>query len=90
MSKFTLAGIVSWLGGLLLLGFQSISSLMSVEEKWKQLNIVDVVDPQYLSWMDDISSEMIAKAVDYVVNMPLFVLFFCLGTLFFIINAFFE
>ena len=90
MSKFTLAGIVSWLVGLLLLGFQSISTLMTVEGKWKQLNIVDVVDPQYLSWMDDISSEMIANAMNYIVNMPLFVVLFCLGTLFFIINAFFE
>ena len=90
MSKFTLAGIVSWLGGLLLLGFQSISTLMAIEGKWKQINIVDVVDPQYLSWVDDISSEMITNAVNYIVNMPLFVLLFCLGTLFFIINAFFE
>lgn len=90
MSKFTLAGIASWLGGLLLLGFQSISTLMTVEGKWKQLDIVDVVAPQYLSWIDDISYEMIAKALDYIVNMPIFVVLFCLGTLFFIINAFFE
>ncbi|MBU0993564.1 MAG: hypothetical protein KJ737_13795 [Proteobacteria bacterium] len=90
MSKFTLAGLLSWLGGFLLLGFQSISTLMSVEGKWKSMNLKDVVDAQYLTWVDGITWDMLTKMVDYVLTMPLFVLLFCVGTILFIVNAFFE
>jgi hypothetical protein len=90
MSKFTLAGLVSWLGGLLLLGFQSISTLMNVEGKWKSICLTDIIEEKYLAWTDGVTWDLASQAMNYVLNMPLFILLFCVGTLLFIINAFFE
>ncbi len=90
MSKFTWAGLLSWLGGFLLLGFQGISTLMDDDGKWKSMNILDIVEPEYLEWADRIPWSIGQNAVNYLLSMPLFALLFCVGTLAFIINAFLE
>ncbi len=90
MSKLTIAGLLSWLFGLLLLGFQGISTLMDEEADWDNMTILDVVEPQYLEWVDKIPVNIVQNGVDYIISMPLFVLLFCVGTIAFIINAFTE
>lgn len=90
MSKYTIAGLLSWLSGLLLLGFQGISTLMDEEAAWDNLNLLDVVEPQYLEWTTRIPMEMAQNVMNYIVAMPLFALLFCVGTVAFIINAFLE
>ena len=90
MSKFTITGLLSWLLGLLLLGFQGISTLMNEEAGWDNMNITDVVDPQYLNWINQLPAAFLKNSAHYIVSMPLFVLLFCVGTLAFIINAFVE
>ncbi len=96
MSKLTIAGIALWLASGILLGFQTISTLMDPsatslkKQKFalKGLSLVDLIDPQYLEWIDRISWESIQMGVTYIFNMPLFILLFCIGTIFFILNAF--
>lgn len=90
MSKFTLAGLVSWLGGLLLLGFQSISTLMNVDGHWQSICLTDIIEEKYLVWTDGVTWNLALQSINYVLSMPLFILLFCIGTLLFIINAFFE
>ncbi len=89
MSKLTIIGVLSWLGALILLGFQAIATVMKTEGKgWDNLSIMDMVDPNNMEWVNDISWTLLHQAVDYVVTMPLFLLLFCIGILFFIVNAF--
>jgi hypothetical protein len=90
MSKFTIAGLVAWLFGALILGFQSISSLMGTEDTivWKSLALVDIIEKNYFNWIEKISWVSVQHVVTYVVNMPLYLLLFCVGIICFVINAF--
>ncbi len=90
MSKFTIAGLTAWLFGALILGFQSISSLMGTEDTivWKSLALVDIIAKNYFNWIEKISWVSIQQLVTYVVNMPLYLLLFCVGIICFVINAF--
>ena len=76
MSKYTIAGLVSWLFSGLILLFQAISSFMGMEEKmvFKSLTLMDVVGPGHFLWIDGISWVSIQTTVHYIVTMPLFLL----------------
>ena len=90
MSKYTIAGLVSWFFSGVLLLFQTISTVMGREEKmvWKSLNLVNVVGEHRLNWIDGLSWVSIQNILNYIVTMPLFLLLFCVGILFFILNRF--
>jgi hypothetical protein len=89
MSKLKIIGWISWISGALLIGFQTISMFMGAEEKveWKNLAIVDVAEEKYLHWIDNIPWVNVQEAVNYVVNMPLYLFLFCFGILCFLISA---
>ena len=57
MSKYTVAGLVSWLFSGLLVGFQAIAVFMKMEDQmvWKSLTLVDFLDEGHLTWIDGIS-----------------------------------
>lgn len=95
MSKCTILGLLSWLGSLILLGFQAILTFMdpsacSLTGKtvWKKISIIDLIDIKYLDWINGISWVSLQNGMNYLITMPLFILLFFLGILFFIINAF--
>jgi len=96
MSKLTIAGLVSWLASGILLGFQAIELLIEssapsiTNEKiaWKNLTLVDSIGQEYFEWINTISLASIQNIADYIVNMPLSILLFCIGILCFLINAF--
>ena len=49
MSKYYIVGGLLCLGGLLLIGFQAISSIMTPGEiVWKSLSIAGIVDAEHL------------------------------------------
>lgn len=89
MSKLTITGLICWLLGLLILGFQGISQLMHEGTNWKNLMLTDFIEPDYLEWITQVPI-FAQNALNYLLHMPLFVLLFCVGTLAFIINAFVE
>ena len=96
MSKFTIVGLVSFLASGIILGFQTISSLMdpsatSITKKktaWKNLTLADSIGQEYFVWIDSISWTSIQSIADYIVDMPLYLLLLCIGILCFLINAF--
>ena len=90
MSKYTIAGLVAWCFSALLLGFQAIATFMGAEDKmiWKSLTLVDVIGQKHLKWIDGISWVSIQNAANYIVTMPLFLLLFFVGIVFFLINRF--
>jgi len=80
MSKFTIIGGLLCLGGLLLIGFQAISSMMTAGDiAWQSLSIVDIVNAEYLKWIDGISWHSIQKIIKYIASMPLYILLFAVG-----------
>ncbi|MCG6880873.1 MAG: hypothetical protein LJE96_17225 [Deltaproteobacteria bacterium] len=93
MSKLKITGLVAWILSALILGFQTMSSFMNSEGVpgmvgRKNLTLVDVAGKNYLNWINNIPWVSIQKAVNYVVNAPLFLSLFCFGILCFLINAF--
>ena len=90
MGKFSMIGLFACIGGGLLLGFQMLSTLMGTEGVWKSLNLVDVVGKKYFTYLEGASFFGLEKVADYIVTMPLYVLLFCIGGLFFVLCYFFD
>ena len=88
MSKLTILGILAWLVSGVLLGFQAISLTMGKEGSWNNISLVDAIGATQFAWVDGITIAFIQRPIEYLVSMPLFLLLFCLGLLFFIINTF--
>jgi hypothetical protein len=88
MNKLTITGLLCWCGCLVILGFQSIATVMKDDAKWESLSLEELVGTQHFIWVDSIDWYPVYKAVDYLITMPLFLLLFILGVIFFVINAF--
>jgi hypothetical protein len=88
MTKYTLIGVLSCVAGVLLIGFQMLSSVMGSKAVWQNLSLVDVVGQQYFEWMGNSSFGGAERIAEYMVTMPLFVLLFCIGGLFFVLDYF--
>ena len=88
MTKYTLIGVLSCVGGGLLIGFQTLSSVMGSKTVWRSSSLVDIVGEQYFEWMGNSSLGGLERIAEYIVTMPLFVLLFCIGGLFFVLDYF--
>ncbi len=85
--KLTTLGLLSCACGLLLLGFQALSSLMHTENVWKQISIISISDSKYFTWIDSASWFGLEKIAAYLVTMPLFLLLIAIGVLLLIIGG---
>ncbi len=83
-------GFLSLFGSIIILLLQAITSLLNQDFAWKRLRFADILDPQYYSWLDNITLFNFNSIANYVLNMPLFVLLFCLTIFFFILSGIFE
>ena len=93
MSKLTLLGLALCLGGLLMVGFQKLSTLMgtlSTGTAQEATTIKKLVDPDNLSWINNISVDFVKNAADYLITMPLYILLLCLGVICLIATYFFK
>ncbi len=90
MNKFTIIGLLSWGGSLLLLGFQGISTLVDPDGEWISKTLEDFLDVQYLDWIDGLTNATLQSAADYIVTMPLFILLLVVGLIFFVIGGFIK
>jgi len=88
MTKFTLFGVLSCLGGGLLIGFQMLSSTMESDGGWQSLSLVDIIGEHYFEWLGNASFGGAERIAEYIVTLPLFVLLFCIGGLFFVLDYF--
>ena len=88
MSKYYIVGGLLCISGLIIVGFQAISSMMNPGEMvWKSLSIAGIVDTEYLKWIDGISWYRIQKIMKYIVKMPLYILLLCVGGLSFVVGG---
>lgn len=93
MSKLTIFGLSLCLGGLLIIGFQKLSTLMgtfSIGEIKGAITIKKMIEPCNLSWINDISINFIKNATDYIITMPLYIIFLSLGIICLIATSFFK
>ncbi|MBW1751759.1 MAG: hypothetical protein JRJ46_01345 [Deltaproteobacteria bacterium] len=79
MSRYYIVGGFLCLSGLVVLLFQTVSSMMTPGDiVFKSLGIVDVLDATYLKWIDGISWHGIQKNLKYIITIPMYLLL--LGT----------
>ena len=88
MTKYTLIGILACVAGGVLIGFQAISSVMGQKVVRASVTLVDIVGERYFEWMGSSALGGVERIVEYIVTMPLFVLLFCIGGLFFVLDYF--
>jgi hypothetical protein len=88
MSKYYIVGGLLCISGLVIVGFQAISSMMTPGEMvWNSLSIAGIVDAEHLKWIDSISWYSIQKIIKYIATMPLYILMLCVGVISFIIGG---
>lgn len=88
MSKYYVFGGLLVLGGLILVGFQAVSSMMTPGEvAWKSLSITGIVGAEHLKWIDSISWHSIQKIAKYIATMPLYILLICVGAVSLIVGG---
>ena len=90
MLRFSSLGFLSLFGSILTLLLQAIISLTSKDLAWKKLSVVNVVEPHYYSWVEHITLFNFNSMSTFILDMPLYMLFFCLTILFFILSSLFE
>ncbi len=88
MSKYYLFGGLLSIGGVVLVLCQAISSMMTPGEiVWKRLSIVDIVDAEYINWLDDVPLDAIQSISQYITTMPLYILLVAVGIFLFIVGG---
>jgi hypothetical protein len=90
MSKWNILGGLCWATSAVLLLFQVIGKMMKEDYNWEMMSIVDVVDNKYLNWVNGIGVDLGRQAAEYIVNMPLYILLFAVGILFFLFSMFYK
>jgi hypothetical protein len=96
MSKLTITGIVCCLAGAVILGFQTVGTLMDpsateITKKssmaWKKITIVGLAGQKNLEWINTISWESIQNLLNSAVTMPLYLLLAGIGVFCLILGA---
>ena len=88
MSKFTIAGLLSWGCSVLLLGYQALAGFVRSGGTiiWKNITLMDAVGKNRLDWIEGISPGSLHLILQYIVSMQLYLLLFFAGIIFFIIG----
>lgn len=88
MSKYYAIGTVALLFGLIVLLFQTISSLMTPGAViWKSLTLMSILDPLYLNWIEGVSWAGMKQVLEYLVGLPLYLLLIGSSCLSFVIGG---
>ena len=93
MSRLTKLGLIFLLAGVVVLGYQSVSTLMGVNRMadnlvWEKLSLADVFDGLDSESLEDISFFGMRDILQILAEAPLFLWMFGLAFLCFVINAF--
>lgn len=88
MSKFAIIGVLCCIGGALILGFQAIASVMTPDSLWENLTLTDLLTPELLDAVDNMSEGIIYNATDYIITLPLYIILFSVGTIMLILSSF--
>ena len=88
MSRYYLLGGLLVIGGVLLVLWQAISSMMTAGEiAWKRIDILTTAGAKHFEWVESISLHAIQGAIQYILTMPLYILLIAFGALLFVIGG---
>lgn len=91
MSKLNMLAVVCTLGGILLVLFEGISSMMTAGEiVWESHTLMSLFGENAFTWIDGISVSAVQNIANILVNMQLFILLIGLGIILFIAGMIFK
>lgn len=88
MNKWSITGGILCIAGLVLYGFQSLSSLMERQDEWDNLCIFDMVAAEKLTWIDKLTLFGLKDLIDYLGTAPLYIELLVVGAILLIISGF--
>lgn len=77
-----------FVAGLVLFGFQWLSTLMERGDEFQNLCVYDFVDPEKLAWIDQMTWFGLGQAADYLASAPLYIMLLIVGGIFLVISGF--
>lgn len=77
-------------GGLCLLGYQAIESIMAEGEVYRNYSLTDILGSDVFSWVAGIRYDSIADGIEYVISMPAYLLSIIVGAFFLVISGIFA
>jgi hypothetical protein len=91
MNKLALIGIVLIVAGGVLIGFEKISDLLvTAEGGYDTLNILEIFGEDAFKWLNDINIDALKDSLTFVVEAPLYMIFFVLGGVFLLASGFIK
>ena len=83
MLKLSNLSLLTLAGAILVLLCQAVSSLVYSDTGWVNWHLIDFVDAGHLAWVDGVSILNVNSVINYMLNMPLSGLLFCLTAVLF-------
>lgn len=91
MNKFTLTGSALGGGGVIVFGFQAISSIMHTKNIWNDLTLASVTDHRIDTIIEMVPFESLLNGLNYLAqDLPLYQLLLGSGVLLFFIGSFLK
>ena len=90
MNKIKWLGIFMMAGGLCVLGYQGIESIMAEGAPLYNYTLVDMFGNDAFAWHSSIPVNAIGRWIDYIITMPAYGLLLIVGGVFLIINGIFA
>ena len=91
MSRYYITAMLLFIGGLVLVLYQAVSSLMTAGEiVWQSYTIADFLDMKYLKWIDNLSWDKMQYTFKRATTMPLYILLIGGSVLLFIFGGVLE
>jgi ABC-type phosphate transport system permease subunit len=92
MAKFSTIGIILLVAAFVLFGYQGIAAFLEMgtsdEFVYENISFVGILDEEYFSWIDSISSTSIQSIAETLINAPVALWLLCGAVLCFLIHAF--
>ena len=83
-------GMLSLLGGLLLVGFQGISAIMGKTGGFYSHTPVTLLGDDSFAWVENFPVAALRSGIDFVVQSPIYGIMICAGILLLIIHGLFA
>ena len=90
MGKIKWLGILSLLGGLVLVGFQGIASIMKEGAEFTNHTLVSVFGEASFDWIEAFPIAALRSSLDSLAEAPLYIVLICLGVLLLVIHGLFA
>ena len=79
MSKFTLYSLIIIGIGLLILGFQALQMITSMEYAWKDLTLEALLRSEDIEMIESISVSFVKTGAIFLIEKPLYMIFLAVG-----------